>query len=274
MSNYTKTALIGHPVSQSKSPLIHSHWMKSHNIAGQYDAINVDPKYLADGIQKIIDDGYRGFNVTVPHKQAIFEICDEVDEAASIIGAVNTVIIEDGKLYGTNTDAYGFMQNIIETTGLPNFEQGPCVVLGAGGAARAVVYALAEKGAKEIIVANRTFEKAQQICAINDKIMRPIEWDERKDILMNASLLVNTTSLGMIDKGSLEIDISLLPTNSIVSDIVYVPLMTDLLIHAKERGNPIVTGIGMLLHQARLAFEKWHGVLPVVDEELEKIVLR
>lgn len=247
--------------------------MKAHGIDGQYDAIDIHPEQLADGIQKIIDDGYCGFNVTVPHKQAIFELCDEVDEAANIIGAVNTVMIEGGKLRGTNTDAYGFMQNVIETTGLPNFEQGPCVVLGAGGAARAVMYALAQAGAKEIIVANRTFEKAQQICAIDDTIMRPVEWDQRKDVLMNASLLVNTTSSGMINKDKLEIDISLLPTNSVVSDIVYVPLMTDLLVKAKERGNPVVTGIGMLLHQARLAFEKWHGVLPEVDKKLEDIVL-
>lgn len=248
--------------------------MKTHFIDGQYDAIDLSSEQLADGIQKIINDGYRGFNVTVPHKQAIFELCDEVDDAAKIIGAVNTVIIEDGKLIGTNTDAYGFMQNIIETTGLPNYEQGPCVVLGAGGAARAVVYALAQSGAKEIIVANRTYEKAQKICTIDDKIMRPIEWDMRGDVLMNASLLVNTTSSGMIDKDALEIDISLLPTNSIVSDIVYVPLMTDLLRGAKERGNPTVTGIGMLLHQARMAFEKWHGILPDVDKELEGIVLK
>lgn len=273
MNGRVKTGLIGHPVSHSKSPLIHTHWMRQHDIDGTYEAVDIASEELKSGVQKLIDAGWKGFNVTVPHKEAIFDLCDEVDDAAKIIGAVNTVTIKNGKLHGTNTDAFGFIQNIKESAGRPNFERGPCVVLGAGGAARAVVYALAFEGAQEIIIANRTFKRAKDLCEINDSIMRPIDWEQRGDVLLTASLLVNTTSSGMSGKDPLEIDLSLLPVESIVSDIVYAPLMTDLLLAAKTRGNPIVTGIGMLLHQARLAFETWHGVLPDVDAELEKEVL-
>lgn len=268
-----KTALIGHPVNHSKSPLIHTHWMAQHDITGTYEAIDIEASDLKDRVLDLVDEEYRGFNVTVPHKQSIFDLCDEVDDAAKIIGAVNTVLIDNGRLLGSNTDAFGFMQNVKETVGAPNFERGPCVVLGAGGAARAVVYALAMEGAHEIIIANRTFERAKELCAINDSIMRPVEWESRNDVLLTASVLVNTTSSGMSGKDPLEIDLSLLPSDAIVNDIVYAPLMTDLLVAAKTRGNPYVTGIGMLLHQARLAFETWHGVLPNVDEALEKKVL-
>lgn len=273
MTRLVKTALIGHPVSQSKSPLIHRHWMKKYGIAGSYEAIDIAPENLQAGVQQLIEAGYAGFNVTVPHKQAIFDLCDEVENAAKIIGAVNTVVLKNGRLHGYNTDAYGFIQNIKENAGLPEFMRGPCVVLGAGGGARAVVYALAQAGAQEIIVVNRTLARAQQICEIDNQIMRPVEWDARHDVLMTASLLVNTTSSGMAGKDALDIDLALLPPEAIVSDIVYVPLMTDLLSAAKDRSNKTVTGIGMLLHQARLAFEKWHGVLPDVDQDLERIVL-
>lgn len=209
---HVKTGLIGHPVNHSKSPLIHSYWMERHGIDGSYAVVDIAAEHLKDGVQKLVDDGYAGFNVTVPHKQAIFDLCDQVDDAAKIIGAVNTVSIENGRLCGRNTDAYGFMQNIKETIGAPNFERGPCVVLGAGGAARAVVYALAMEGAGEIIIANRTFERAKELCNIDDAIMRPVEWERRNDVLLAASFLVNTTSSGMNGKDALDIDLSLLPS--------------------------------------------------------------
>ncbi len=270
---FVKTGLIGHPVSHSKSPLIHNCWIAQHGLQGEYKAIDISSNDLKTGVQKLIDEGYAGFNVTTPHKQDIFALCDEVDDTARAIGAVNTVVIKDGKLYGTNTDAYGFMQNVIEGIGKPDFSKGPCVVLGAGGAARAVIHALIEAGVTNIIVTNRTGDKARDIRSMNNKILRLAEWEYRSDILKGASFVVNTTSSGMTGKDPLDIDLSLLPIYAPVADIVYAPLMTDLLVAAERRGNPIVTGIGMLLHQARGGFEKWYGVSPSVTKELEAKIL-
>lgn len=271
--SFVKTGLIGHPVSHSKSPVIHNYWISKYNLSGEFKAIDISPDNLKSDVQKLIDDGYAGFNVTTPHKQDIFDLCDEVDDTAKAIRAVNTVVIRDGKLHGTNTDSYGFWQNVVQSGNAPDFSKGPCVVLGAGGAARAVIHALIGAGADKIIVTNRTGDKARDIRSMNDKILRLAQWDHRSDILKGASMMVNTTSSGMSGKDKLEIDLSLLPKDAVVADIVYAPLMTDLLIAAKGRGNPIVTGIGMLLHQARPAFEKWHGVLPDVTKELEDMVL-
>lgn len=272
--SFVKTGLIGHPVSHSKSPAIHNYWIQKYGLSGEFKAIDIPSDNLRSGVQKLVDEGYAGFNVTTPHKQDIFDLCDEVDDTAKAIRAVNTVIIKNGKLSGTNTDAYGFWQNVVESGNKPDFSKGPCVVLGAGGAARAVIHALIGAGADKIIVTNRTGDKARDIRSMDNKILRLAEWEHRSDILKGASFVVNTTSSGMTGKDPLQIDLSQLPQHAVVADIVYAPLMTDLLSAAKGRGNPIVTGIGMLLHQARPAFEKWHGVLPDVTQELQDIVLR
>lgn len=270
---FIKCSVIGHPISHSKSPIIHNHWIAKHNLSGDYKAVDIAPENLETDIRALINDGYTGFNVTVPHKQAIFALCDEVDDKSRTIGAVNTIAVRDGKLHGTNTDAYGFIENIRETIPDIDFGKGLCVVLGAGGAARAVVYGLLESGASDIVVTNRTAGKAKEICTINDEKIMSVDWDDRNSILKKAALLINTTSLGMAGKDALEIDLSQLPKDAVVVDIVYAPLMTPLLQAAQDRGNTIVTGIGMLLHQARPAFEQWFGVLPDVDDELLRKVL-
>lgn len=273
MSAFIKAGVIGYPIHHSKSPLIHNHWIKQYGLNGEYTAIEIAPENLTSSVQDLIAQGFAGFNVTVPHKQAIFKLCDYVDETAQAIGAVNTVIIKDGLLHGTNTDAFGFIENVHQSAFGVDFLHRPCVVLGAGGAARAVVHGLIQAGAKKIIVTNRTREKAQDIAVMNPEIISVADWDSRNDILLGAGFLVNTTSLGMSGKEALSIDLSALSEGAVVSDIVYAPLKTDLLKQAEEKGHQIVTGIGMLLHQARPAFEKWFGVLPDVTVELEKKVL-
>lgn len=271
--SFIKCGVIGHPVHHSKSPIIHNHWIAEHGLTGDYKAVDIAPENLQGGVQALIDEGYAGFNVTIPHKQEIFKLCAEVDDIAMAIGAVNTVVITDGKLHGTNTDAFGFIENVRQNTFGIDFAHRPVVVLGAGGAARAIVYGLIEAGAEHIILTNRTMDKAEEIAATNPDIVRVAAWEERSAILDGAGFLANTTALGMTGKAPLEIDLSALPKEAAVCDIVYAPLMTDLLAQAQRNGNQIVTGIGMLLHQARPAFEKWFGVLPDVTPELEKKVL-
>lgn len=273
MIRFIHAGVIGYPVKHSKSPLIHNHWITQYGLSGEYKAIEIAPDKLTEGVRRLVDEGYAGFNVTIPHKQEILNLCETVDATASAIGAVNTVTIREGRLHGANTDAFGFIENVHRSSFGADFTHYPAVVLGAGGAARAVVHALIEAGAQQIIVTNRTADKAKDIAEMNRDVVRVAAWEERSNALHDCGLLVNTTSLGMTGKEALEIDLGLLPKEAVVSDIVYAPLMTDLLKTAEQRGNQIVTGIGMLLHQARPAFEKWFGVLPDVTEELEKKVL-
>ncbi|MEM6780487.1 MAG: shikimate dehydrogenase [Pseudomonadota bacterium] len=265
-----KLAVIGYPIKQSKSPIIHGYWMEKHGIEGTHEAVQIDLDQFERGIQKLIDDDYRGFNVTVPHKERIIPLCTEIDDTAKAIGAVNTVTIEDGKLYGSNTDAYGFIQNLKQQCDQIDRSK-KAIVLGAGGAARAVVYALQHDGFENIVLLNRTRERAEVI--VNDIGGTVDNWDQRSAILEEAGLVVNTTSLGMIGQPELELDVSALPHEAIVYDIVYKPLMTDLLNNAKDNKNQIVTGIGMLLHQAVPAFEQWTGIQPEINDELERLVL-
>jgi len=271
--SFVKTAVIGHPIAHSKSPLIHNEWLREHGLQGSYEAIDIEADALAEGVQALVERGYAGFNVTLPHKVAIMALCDEVDERARLIGAVNTVSVRDGKLYGTNTDAFGFAQNIISADlGDWSFDAGTAVVLGAGGAARAVLYALLEEGAPEVILLNRTREKAEELAQMDARI-RVEDWEGRNAAVKGANLIVNTTALGMEGKPPLEIYLSLAPASALVTDIVYAPLMTDLLAQAQKRGLRVVTGIGMLLHQARPGFELWNGIMPEVTPKLEKKVL-
>lgn len=267
-----KCGVIGHPISHSKSPVIHNHWIALHGLNGTYNAIDVTPEGLKEGIENLISHGYAGFNVTIPYKQAVMALCDGVDNTARTIGAVNTVKIENGKLYGTNTDAFGFLENL-KSKRYAIDKTKPAVILGAGGAARAVVYGLLKDGYEHIILTNRTMEKAQEIAEMDKAKITATPWDARHEVIKDAGLLVNTTALGMAGKEPLEIDLSDLSASCVVCDIVYVPLMTELLLQAQARGNPVVTGIGMLLHQARPAFQKWFGVLPDVDDALMRKVL-
>ena len=271
-----KAGVIGHPIKHSKSPLIHGHWIEQHNLQGTYEAIDIAPENLKDDVQQLIDQGYAGFNVTIPHKETIMELCDEIVGNAKTCGAVNTVVIDGGKIIGHNTDAFGFIANIKQAHPDFDFTSGPAVVLGAGGAARAVVAGLIDEGVPEVIITNRTRARAEKIAedmnAYTDRISVK-DWGDRSEILEGANLLVNSSSLGMDGQPALEIDLEKLSADALVTDIVYAPLQTDLLKAAAENGNKTVTGIGMLLHQARPAFKEWFGVMPDVDEDLERLVL-
>lgn len=266
-----KLGVIGYPIGQSKSPIIHTYWMKKYGLDGTYETIAIKPDELTQGVQKLIDGGYQGFNVTIPHKEAMLDICDEVDDVATAIGAVNTVSIRDGKLFGTNTDSFGFIENLKQHADYDL--KGTALVLGAGGAARAIIYGLLENGISQILLTNRTRSRAEKLKPMAPDKISVEEWDKRKELLKDIDLLVNTTSLGMDGQPKLGIDLSNLLPSATVCDIVYKPLMTDLLGQAKNKENQIVTGIGMLLHQARPAFEQWTGILPDVDQNLEDMVL-
>lgn len=268
-----KAGVIGYPISHSKSPLIHNHWLDRYGIAGDYSAIEVAPENLESDIARLAGAGFAGFNVTIPHKQAVMPLCATLDPTARAIGAVNTIVIRDGALHGMNTDAFGFLENLQKSSFGADFIHRPAVVLGAGGAARAVVHALLNAGAGRILLTNRTMGKIGDIVAMAPDVIEPVAWDDKNAALTGAGLLVNTTSLGMTGQPELEIDLSLLPQDAVVCDIVYAPLMTAFLQQAETRGNQIVTGIGMLLHQARPAFEQWFGILPEIDEDLERRVL-
>ncbi len=268
-----KAGVIGYPIKHSKSPIIHGYWLDKYNIKGSYDKIEIHPDNFESDIQKLVDDGYGGFNVTVPYKEKIISLCDEVDETAKNIGAVNTVIIKDKKLYGKNTDAYGFIQNIKQKTDY-NFQGKKVLVIGSGGASRAILYSLLNENVSGILLTNRTKEKAEILSQLDKNKIKVIDWNEKENYLSDIDLLVNTTSLGMVGQHNLEIDLNTLNESALVTDIVYTPLMTDLLIQAKNRGNDIVTGIGMLLHQARPAFESWTGTMPSVTPELESLILK
>ena len=265
-----KAGVIGHPIGHSKSPLIHGHWIQKYGLDGSYQAIDIAPENLRGEIERLTEEGYAGFNVTIPHKQSVMPLCDTLDDAARQIGAVNTVIIKDKKLHGLNTDAFGFTENLKDNLKIFDFTRRPAVVLGAGGAARAVIHALLCEDTPKIIITNRTQEKAEILKGMNPERIKIIPWDDREQALKTAGLLVNTTSLGMTGQPPLEMDLSAAPQDMAVCDIVYAPLMTGLLTQAKEKGLPGVTGIGMLLHQARPAFEAWFGVLPDVDNELKE----
>jgi shikimate dehydrogenase len=266
--------VIGYPILHSKSPTIHNYWIGMHQIDACYGVAEIQPENFTDDVRGLLDDeNIGGFNVTAPYKQDIMAFCDEIDGSAQQIKAVNTVIKADsGKIIGVNTDAYGFWQNIMVSH--PDFSvSGDTVcVLGAGGAARAAVYALREQGAGKIIIFNRTFETAQKLA--EEFGAEAAQWDDRAKGIANCKLLVNTTSLGMKGKPALDMDLSALPQDAVVNDIVYAPLQTELLQNAANRGNKTVQGIGMLLYQAQRAFAYWYGILPEVDEIITKRVLK
>lgn len=268
-----KAGVIGHPISHSKSPLIHGHWLELYGIDGEYKTYDIAPENLETGIRGLIDGGLGGFNVTLPHKQNIMTLCDSLSDEAEAIGAVNTVTVtECGGLHGHNTDAFGFSQNLIETIPDFNWSQKIVTVIGAGGAARAVLYALQKNNCPEIRMTNRTRDSAEKIgLSYHAKIY---DWDKRDEACQGAHLIINTTSLGMAGQPELEINLSGIASNAVVYDIVYNPLDTSLLKQAHQKGAKIVTGIGMLLHQARPGFQAWFGVYPEVTETLKNILLQ
>jgi shikimate dehydrogenase len=272
----TLTGLIGFPVSHSRSPRIHDYWIVQHGLDAQYKLFTTPPPRLRQTVLHLRKKNMVGFNVTVPHKQAVMEYLDGMDAAATRIGAVNTVINRNGIFTGTNTDAYGFITNLREGLGdsAPYFKN--IVVLGAGGATRAALVALVDAGAAHITLANRTQASAENLAQEFSTAATPITvapWDDRDKILREATLLINTTSLGMISHHLLHIDVKQLPRDAAVHDIVYAPLETELLKAAAKRGLKTVDGLGMLLYQAQAAFEEWYGICPEVTPALRAHVL-
>ena len=266
--------VMGWPISHSRSPLLHGYWIREYGIDGVYLPFQIDPVNLKTALQALPALGIAGTNLTVPFKEAALEICDYVDVVARRIGAINTVVVEeDGRLSGTNTDAFGFVENLKAESDW-SAKDGPAVVLGAGGAARAVVAALIDEGVEKICILNRTFQRGALLAAIFGENCRAAEFCEAAEVLESAALLVNTTTLGMVGQPPLELSIETLPTGAVVNDIVYVPLRTNLLRTAAARGNVVVDGLGMLLHQARPGFSAWFGHEPKVTTGLRDTVLR
>jgi shikimate dehydrogenase len=262
----------GHPIAHSRSPIIHRHWLRTHGIAGSYRAIDVAPADFLSFLSGLPASGLAGGNVTIPHKEAAFAGVGRRDEAAELTGAVNTLWLEDGRLCGGNTDVLGFAANLDQFA--PEWRRSEhAVVLGAGGAARAVIYALQRAGIGDISVVNRTRERAVELRDRFGGAVTPAGLDALPEILVDADLLVNTTSLGMHGNGELPANPGMLPDHTIVSDIVYVPSQTPLLAAAARRGLKTVDGLGMLLHQAAPAFAKWFGVMPNVSAELRALVV-
>jgi shikimate dehydrogenase len=262
--------IIGHPVAQSRSPLIHGHWLRELGLPGSYEKIAVRPEDLAGFVRGMRDAGLVGGNVTVPHKADVMALADDVDDAARSVGAANTVWFEDGRLMAGNTDVTGFLANLDEEA--PGWDRrgGNAVVLGAGGAARAVIQGLRQRGFAVDIV-NRTRGRGEALAAENPSGVRAWSWDELARPSGAAALLVNTTSLGMEGQPPLGVDLRLLHRDALVADIVYSPLKTSLLCNAEARSHRTVGGLGMLLHQAVPGFERWFGVRPSVTPELRAI---
>ncbi|RYC33080.1 shikimate dehydrogenase [Lichenibacterium minor] len=263
--------VIGHPIAHSRSPLIHRHWLDVHGIAGSYEKIAVAPDDLDAFIGGLREAGFVGGNVTVPHKGRVLELADAVDEAADAIGAANTLWFDDGDLVAGNTDAIGFLASLDDEA--PGWDGGgaSAVVLGAGGAARAVVHGLLERGF-EVAVANRTFLRAAELAEEHEGEVWAYSWDELPTLLRAADVLVNTTVLGMAGQAPLALDLSPCKRGALVADVVYTPLDTPLLAGARSRGLRAVGGLGMLLHQAVPGFERWFGVRPEVTPELRALV--
>jgi shikimate dehydrogenase len=265
---------MGWPVAHSRSPRLHGYWLRAYGIDGAYVPLPVRPEQFATALRALPMLGFAGVNVTVPHKEAALAAVDRSDSTARRIGAVNMVVItSDGTLDGRNSDGFGFRENLRATAPEWSPKAGPAVILGAGGAARAIAVALLEAGAPEIRVVNRTVERAERLSREIGGPFRIYGWGDRTSALIDAALLVNTTTLGMSGQPVLELGLDRLPTTAVVNDIVYSPLETVLLAAAKARGNPVVDGLGMLLHQARPAFAAWFGVEPAVTPELRRFVL-
>ncbi len=267
-----KAFVCGHPIAHSRSPKIHGHWLAEHGIDGSYEAVDVALDDFGPFMQSVRAGRFVGGNVTIPHKEAAFRAVDRKDEAAAGIGAVNTTWLEDGLLCGSNTDAYGFAANLDQQAPGWAEDGSKAVLLGAGGAARAVLFALRQRGFTDIRIVNRTRARAENLAAEFGPAISAHALEAVPDLLEDAALLVNTTSLGMHGEADMPLPLERLPADSLVTDIVYVPLRTPLLAAAERRGLKTVDGLGMLLHQAVPGFEKWFGVRPRVTAALRALV--
>lgn len=266
---YRLAGVMGWPVAHSRSPLIHKHWIEREGLQGDYVLLPVEPSRLEPALHSLSVLGFAGCNLTIPHKVSALGLVDHVDPLAHRVGAINTVVVgKSGSLSGYNTDAYGFIQSLLDTR--PNWraDTGPITVIGAGGASRAVLVGLLDAGAFQIRLTNRSNAKARDLAQEFGPVIQYVPWKERIESLTGATLLINTTNQGMQGEAPLDIQLDCLPLDAMVSDIIYVPIATPLLLAARARGNTIVNGLGMLLNQARPAFKHWFGVMPSLQPEL------
>jgi shikimate dehydrogenase len=268
-----KAAVIGWPISHSRSPLIHGYWLKKHGIEGSYERKPVMPDELPAFMQSLKRGELAGCNVTVPHKETVLKLVDDADDTARAIGAANTLWMEGGRLKATNTDAYGFFTNLAMT--YPDWRDPPGIplVVGAGGAARAVIHALRGAGCKNILLTNRTRARADQLVDYFGDDVEALDWNNRRAGVADCSLLVNTSTQGMSGQAALDVPLDALNPMTIVYDLVYVPLETPLIASAQRYGNRTLGGLGMLLHQAVVGFEHWFGTKPEVTEELRDLII-
>jgi shikimate dehydrogenase len=265
--------VMGWPVMHSRSPALHNYWLAQHGLTGSYLPLAIKADGLRAALRALPALGFAGCNLTIPHKEAALDIVDTLDPVARRIGAMNCVVVAaDGSLEGYNHDAFGYVQSILEAKPDWRGDAGPIVVIGAGGGARAVLVSLIDRGAREIRLINRTPARAQLLQRELGGPIRAVPWEDRHAALAGAAMLVNTTNQGMVGEPPLELALDRLPTDALVSDIIYIPRETALLAAARRRGNPTVNGLGMLLHQARPAFRGWFGVMPEVTPELRAMI--
>ncbi len=267
--------VIGSPIAHSKSPQLHGYWLRKYGLPGYYIPMEIAADKLESALKTLPELGFVGVNVTIPYKEKVLEIADLITDRAAVIGAANTLIFRsDGKIHADNTDGYGFIANLRQKAPTWEPKAGPAVVLGAGGAARAIVASLIEAGCPEILVTNRTRARADKLREDFGKRLSVIEWVQAGNVMEDAATVVNTTSLGMVGKPELRVPLDGLRPTTLVTDIVYTPLETKLLKTAREIGCPTVDGLGMLLHQAVPGFERWFNKRPEVDDALRAAVLR
>ena len=265
--------VMGWPVMHSRSPMMHNYWFKKHGLAGTYVPLAIRPEHLSAALRGLHPLGFAGVNVTIPHKQEAMKIVHEVDTLAKSIGAISCVIVRsDGSLAGTNNDCYGFIHAVRQEQPGWRADAGPVVVIGAGGGSRAVCYGLAQEGAREIRVVNRTLARAKGIAQEFGGPIKALPWERRHEALEGAAMVVNTTSCGMVGQPALDIELDKLPQSAVVADIIYIPLETPFLAAARRRGNSTINGLGMLLNQGRPAWKAWFGIEPEVTVELRAIV--
>ena len=268
-------AVIGHPVNHSRSPRMHNFWLAHFGLEGYYIPLDIDPKKFEKSIRNLPELGLVGANITIPYKEKVLKIADKISDRAALIGAANTLtFLPNGGIYADNTDGYGFLQNIKSKYKDWSAREGISVVFGAGGASRAILAALIEDGASDIILANRTRSRADQLRSDFGAKIKVVEWMKIQNYLSEASTIINTTSLGMVGKTDLPIPLNALKKNTLVTDIVYTPIETHLLATAAKMGCRTVDGLGMLIHQAIPGFERWFGIKPGDSQALRELLIK
>ena len=273
-NKFVMAGVMGWPVAHSRSPVIHNHWIRHYGLNGAYGLFPVQPHNIDDAIRGLKALGLAGCNITIPHKVEAMKRMDWVDPLAHRMGAINTIVVQaDGALHGFNNDGFGFIQSLRDEKPDWRADAGPITVLGAGGAARAIVLSLIDEGASEIRLINRTHAKATELAQEFGKVVTAYDWSQRHDALAGCALLINTTNQGMHGQPDLDIQLHQPPTSALVADAIYIPLETSLLAQARQRGNTGVNGLGMLLNQARPAFKAWFGVMPEITPELRQAII-